>query len=114
MKIVCTSKGDSSNSEIDPRFGRASYFVIFDDESKTFQSVDNTSVGAASHGAGLRAAQTLLDFQPDVLITGNGPGGKAGSILERLPMRIFVGADGMTVQQALDAFASGNLRELQL
>ena len=41
MKIAITSQGDQLDSVIDQRFGRCSYFVIYDTESKTTQFIQN-------------------------------------------------------------------------
>ena len=34
MKIAITSTGDSQDSKLDERFGRCSFFVVYDTESK--------------------------------------------------------------------------------
>ena len=33
MKIVITAKGEGLDSELDPRFGRAQYFIVMDTET---------------------------------------------------------------------------------
>ena len=35
MKICITSRGDNLESEIDPKFGRCSYFIIWNYENDT-------------------------------------------------------------------------------
>jgi len=42
MKIVITTQGDSSDSEVDPRFGRAQSFLVYDTETDTYSPVSNT------------------------------------------------------------------------
>ena len=39
MKIAFTTKGKDWNSEMDPRFGRTQFFLIYDDE-KPSEEVD--------------------------------------------------------------------------
>jgi len=63
------------------------------------------------HGAGPQTAQKLFDLHPDILITGNGPGGNAAHILEKTGMKIYIGAGDMTVQQAYNAYKNNELKE---
>ena len=77
MKIAFTSKGIEWESMMDPRFGRAEFLLLFDDENNEFLHYDNGEIAEVDHGAGPQTAQNLFDFHPDVLITGNGPGGNA-------------------------------------
>ncbi len=41
MKIAITSEGNTLNSQIDSRFGRCSYFAIYDTETKATEFVLN-------------------------------------------------------------------------
>jgi len=109
MKIAFTAKGTDWKAEIDPRFGRTDYIVMYDDASKELSSVDNRAVEEVAHGAGPQTAQKLFDLGPDVLITGNGPGGNAATVLQKTKLKIFVGAGDMTVQAAYDAYKNGTL-----
>ncbi len=109
MKIAFTAKGTDWKAEIDPRFGRTDFIVIYDDLSKELTSTDNRSVGDIAHGAGPQTAQKLFDLQPDVLITGNGPGGNAATVLQKASLQIFVGAGDMTIAAAYEAYRAGRL-----
>jgi predicted Fe-Mo cluster-binding NifX family protein len=109
MKIAFTAKGTDWKAEIDPRFGRTDYIVMYDDASKELSSVDNRAVEEVAHGAGPQTAQKLFDLEPDVLITGNGPGGNAATVLQKTKLKIFVGAGDMSVQAAYDAYKNGTL-----
>jgi predicted Fe-Mo cluster-binding NifX family protein len=109
MKIVFTSKGKDWSSEIDPRFGRADYFIIFDEASNNLEIVDNTEVQGEAHGAGTKAASKIAEIKPDVLITGNGPGGNAETALRALNINIYVGAANMTIKDAYEAFKNQKL-----
>ena len=112
MKIAFTSKGTEWESMMDPRFGRAEFLLLFDDESNEFLNYDNRKIAEVAHGAGPQTAQKLFDFHPDVLITGNGPGGNAATVLEKSGVKIYIGAGEMTVKQAFDAYNKNDLKKL--
>jgi predicted Fe-Mo cluster-binding NifX family protein len=111
MKIAFTSKGTDWNSQMDPRFGRTEFIVIYDLENDKLESFDNREIEGVAHGAGPQTAQKLFELKPDVLITGNGPGGNAGRVLTQTDLHIFIGAGNMTVKQAFEAYKKGELQE---
>lgn len=112
MKLLFTAKGTTLDSPMDPRFGRTPFFVIFDEETQEVTSYDNRAVENEAHGAGTRTSQKLVELGVEVLITGNGPGGNAASVLEMAETKVFTGAGEMTVQQALDAYREGKLNKI--
>lgn len=111
MKIAFTSKGSSMTSEMDSRFGRASYILVHDTESATTEVVDNTDTVNDGHGAGPKTAQRMMDTGATVLVTGNGPGGNAASVLEKKGIKIFVGAGNMTAEQAMKKYQQNKLTQ---
>ena len=111
MKIAFTTKGKDMDSQMDPRFGRTEYFVIFDDATEEMKVVDNTAIVNEAHGAGPKTAQTLFEEKANVLITGNGPGGNAATVLQKTGIEIYVGAGEMTVKQAYEAYKNGELKK---
>jgi len=112
MKIAFTSTGTSWDSKIDSRFGRTEFFIIYDEETQEFQSVDNSAVKNEAHGAGTATAQKIFELKPDVLITGNGPGENAATALKQINMRIFVNAHNLTVKEAYEGYKKGELTAL--
>lgn len=100
-KIVITSTGNSVLSEMDKRFGRASWFCLYDDEnqSMTFHKNENEH---ANHGAGTQAAQKMVEWQVKKIISGDfGP--KAKDLLDKFNIQLVVIQDnGLTVQDILD------------
>jgi len=110
MKIAFTTKGTEWDSMIDPRFGRTDFFLVFDDETNELSHFDNREIANEAHGAGPKTAQSLFDLNPDILITGNGPGGNAASALEKAKIKIFMGAGQMTVKEAYEAYKNNNLK----
>ncbi|HAK45386.1 MAG TPA: dinitrogenase iron-molybdenum cofactor biosynthesis protein [Spirochaeta sp.] len=109
MKIVFTAKGEDWESQIDPRFGRTDYFFMLNEETEEIKTVDNRAIENAAHGAGPQTAKKLFEMEPDVLITGNGPGGNAAAVLQKAELKIFTGAQNMTLKEAYSAYKDGKL-----
>lgn len=109
MKIAITTTGDNMEAPLDPRFGRAFAYLIYDTEQKKASVVSNSGAEAAQ-GAGIKAAETVVKAGATVVITGDcGP--KAFRALKQGGVKIF-SAKGISVQSALDAFLSGQLKEI--
>jgi predicted Fe-Mo cluster-binding NifX family protein len=111
MKIAFTSKGTDWGAMMDPRFGRTDYLLVYDEASGELDSYDNRSIENEAHGAGPKTAQKLAEFQADVLITGNGPGGNAARVLKETGISMYTGAGSLTVGEALQAFKKGTLNQ---
>lgn len=114
MKIAFTSKGKDLDSVIDPRFGRSAYFLFMEENKQEFTVMDNSDIESVEHGAGTKTSSRLIAHEPDILITGNGPGGNAAEVLARTKIRIFTGAGEMTVKEAYTAWKNNNLKEFNL
>ncbi len=112
MKIAFTAKGIEWDSAMDPRFGRTEFLLIYDDQSEDLTSLDNRSVANVAHGAGPQTAQKLFELNPEILVTGNGPGGNAARALEQSGIKIYIGTGSMTVKQAYEAFKNGELKQV--
>jgi predicted Fe-Mo cluster-binding NifX family protein len=109
MKIAFTAHGDDRHATVDSRFGRTDYFVLYDEESKTWNSLPNTQNLEAAHGAGIQAGQTLAKTGAKVLITGH-VGPKAFKVLQAEQIaRYSLGDMNGTVEEALSAFLSDKL-----
>jgi len=111
MKIAFTTKGTEWNSQMDPRFGRAEWIVVYDEETEKISTIDNSDVANEAHGAGPRTAQRLFELEPDILITGNGPGGNAGTVLKEAGIVSYIGAGDLTVKEAFEAFKNDKLKK---
>ena len=108
MKICITATAGDLNAQVDPRFGRCQYFVIVDSETMAFEAMANEAI-AAPGGAGIQAAQTMVNKGVDVVISGNiGP--NAFQVLSTAGVKIATGAYG-TVQEATEMYKSGKLGE---
>ncbi|MCK5529098.1 MAG: NifB/NifX family molybdenum-iron cluster-binding protein [Kiritimatiellae bacterium] len=109
MKIVITSLGETIDSPVDQRFGRARYFILFDTDSDDWSAHDNKQNLQAAQGAGIQAGQAVINLNADLLITGHcGP--KAFTTLAAGDVEIYSGAAG-TVKEALAALKNGELEK---
>lgn len=109
MKIAITTQGDSPDSQVDPRFGRARNFLVYDTETDTYAPVSNTQNLQAPQGAGIQAGRTVTGAGSEAVLTGNcGP--KAYRVLNEAGVRVYVGVSG-TAREAVAAFQKGELTE---
>ncbi len=111
MKIAFTTKGTEWESKIDSRFGRANYFVFYDEDTQELSSINNKDNENDAHGAGPKAAQILFNNKAQVLITGNGPGGNASTILEKIGVVCYIEAQEITIKEAYNLFKEGKLKK---
>jgi predicted Fe-Mo cluster-binding NifX family protein len=108
MKIAVTSTGPALTSDLDPRFGRAAYFLVVDGDTLQSEVVENAQNLNLPQGAGIQAARTIIDRKVDVLITGNcGP--KAFIVLENAGVAVITGASGR-IQEAVARYLSGEFQ----
>jgi predicted Fe-Mo cluster-binding NifX family protein len=109
MKIAISSTGKDLNCQIDPRFGRCQYFIFVDPETMEFEVADNQGL-AAMGGAGVQAAQLVVQKGVNTLITGNlGP--NAASALSASGIKVYL-VPGGTVKEVAEAYKSGTLKEV--
>ena len=109
MNIAITSEGKELDSKVDPRFGRAAYFIIIDPETMAFEAVENSQNLNLPQGAGIQAGKTIVDHKVDVLLTGNcGP--KAFQVLQSAGVKLITGVAG-PVRDVLLQFKNNELKE---
>ncbi len=107
MKIAVSSEGQYLSSTVDPRFGRAKGFIVYDTESKDFQYVDNKQNLESAQGAGIQSSVTVIDTGAGAIITGN-VGPKAFATLSKGSVDIYL-CSGCIVSEALDRLGRGEL-----
>jgi predicted Fe-Mo cluster-binding NifX family protein len=110
MNICVTASGEGLDSEVDPRFGRCSYFVIYDPETRNVESISNAAA-VASGGTGIKAAEIIANAGVNVLLTGT-VGPNAFSIFSELGIDVQVGAKG-TVGEAIRQYEAGELQSIR-
>ncbi len=109
MKIAITSTGETLDADVDPRFGRAKYFIIWDSETEKFEAVDNAQNLNAAQGAGVQSAMNIADRACDMLVSGH-VGPKAFSTLKSTGIKVVVGVEGK-VSDVVNLFKEGKLKE---
>ena len=108
MRIVITSQGNTLDSPLDPRFGRARSFIVCDTETGATHAVDVSANMNLAQGAGIQAAQMAADAGAEAGITGH-VGPKAFTALNRGHIAVYL-CDLATPREALAAFIEGKLR----
>jgi predicted Fe-Mo cluster-binding NifX family protein len=109
VKITISSQGGSLDSAVDPRFGRAGQFILYDTEKASFEVISNAQGLESAQGAGIKAAETISRLGARVVITGHcGP--NAFQTLKAAGIDVVLGAEGCTVSQALEKYKSGQLK----
>lgn len=111
MKIAISTSGDDLNAPLDPRFGRAVRFLVYDTETDTFDLAGNEQNLNAAQGAGIQSAQNAASTGANAVISGHfGP--KAFRVLNASNIAAYPSSAG-TVQEALDLYAAGKLTAAQ-
>ncbi len=104
MRLCITTIGTDLDAQVDSIFGRARYFLLVDPETLEVEALENMP---SAHGAGVQAAQTMVEKEIGVVLTGNvGPNAFQG--LTAAGVQIHIGAEG-TARDALAAYEAGVL-----
>jgi predicted Fe-Mo cluster-binding NifX family protein len=109
MKIVVTANGADLDAPASPIFGRCPTYVFVDTETMDFEAVENPAMSAAG-GAGIRAAQFVVERGAQAVLTGN-VGPNAANVLQSASVSIYQIPEG-TVRQAVEMFRQGQLNVL--
>ncbi len=110
MKIAVSATGMDLDSELDPRFGRCKFFLVVDSETNEFKVIENGGANATG-GAGIQAAQTVIDLEVGGVITGQ-VGPNAYRTLAAGGIEININASG-SVKDALKQYKNGTLAQAQ-
>lgn len=113
MKILFTARGKEWDSPMDPRFGRSMYLLVYNTVSDKMDVIDNSAVDEEAHGAGTKTSSAVAGIAPDIIITGNGPGGNAASVLAATGVKLYTGAGEMKVEEAYNAWKNNLLKEFK-
>jgi predicted Fe-Mo cluster-binding NifX family protein len=105
MKILVSAKRADVDALVDPRFGRAQHFILYDTETEKWEAINNNQNQQAAQGAGIQAGQKVVASGAEIVLTGNcGP--KAFSVLNEAGVKVCIGVIG-TVKQAIKYYENG-------
>jgi len=87
MKVAITSSGNTMESKLDQRFGRCSFFVIYDSETKGMEFIPNPNKDA-QEGAGPASVQLVASRNVSKIISGEF-GIKIKSLIDSLKIQMI-------------------------
>lgn len=102
MKVAIPVDDNNINCNVCVSFGRAPYFMFYDTEKQNSNFVNNSTADSQG-GAGIKAAQIIVDNNADVLITPR-CGENAADVLK---------AAYITIYKSKDNSIEENLRNLK-
>jgi predicted Fe-Mo cluster-binding NifX family protein len=109
MKIVVSAQRGTLDAPTSPVFGRCEVFVVVDGDTMDFEALPNPAA-SQSGGAGIQAAQLVVNQGAEVVLTGNlGP--NAFDVLQAAGVPAYL-VQGGTVRQAVEAYQAGERQPL--
>lgn len=86
MIVAISSTGDTVEAQVDRRFGRCSYFALFDTVNHQVEFIPNTSA-VSEQGAGPAAVRLLAEYGVGKVVSGEF-GMKVKPLLESLSVEM--------------------------
>ena len=102
MKTLISSTGNKLDSGFDLRFGRAGWFCLLDEETGETSFYENENK-EASHGAGTKAVEKVVELGATRVISGDfGP--KAKELLEKFNIQmVLLSEDSKSIADIADS-----------
>ena len=110
MKIAVPIDESGQDPAVAASFGRASSFLIYDEESGLKDILDNSAAQSAG-GAGIKAAQTIIDSGTEILLTPQ-CGGNAARVLLAADMKLYKTEPGLSAMDNIRRFREDGLDRL--
>jgi predicted Fe-Mo cluster-binding NifX family protein len=108
MRVAISASGRDLEAQVDPRFGRAPYFLLVDPDTLEFEVLVNQPSLQAAQGAGIQAAALVAGKKPAAILTGHcGP--KAFYTLQAAGIPVIVEVSG-PVREAVARYRTGELQ----
>ncbi len=110
MYVIFSAKEKELNGLIEYRFGRCPVLVKVDSETEEWEAFDNPGM-SQSGGAGIAAAQFVIDQNAEVVVSGDfGPNAANTFKAANIKMLLYP-EDVVTVKQAFEHFQQDKLKK---
>ena len=109
MKIAIPVEEQIAEGDVCASFGRTPFYLIYNSDNQEINYVVN-SAAAASGGAGIKAAQLLVDIKVDAVITPR-IGKNSAEVLQGASIKIFK-SNGDSIQKNISQSDEGALELL--
>lgn len=110
MKIAIPVDDKSTETSVCQSFGRTPYYFIYDTESMESVFIDNSAV-ASQGGAGIKAAQTIVDNNVSALLTPQ-CGENAAEVLKAANIKLYKTLNA-SINDNINALNEGKLSLLE-
>lgn len=110
MKIAIPVDSNNMNTKISQSFGRAAFFLIYDTETENAEFISN-SAASSPGGAGIKAAQTIVDSKASALLVPR-CGHNAADVLKSANISIYKTESALLLEN-IAAFKENRLESLQ-
>lgn len=109
MRIAIPANEKNMEDEVCPSFGRAPYYLIYDTEKKEGTFMENTAASSQG-GAGIKAAQIIVDSKVNILITPR-CGQNAAEVIKGAGIKIYK-SNTNSIRDNIKAFLDNELLAL--
>jgi predicted Fe-Mo cluster-binding NifX family protein len=94
------------NNQVSVSFGRAPYYAVYDTDTKDVEYIENTAASAKG-GAGIKAAQFVVDSGAEVLITPR-CGENAADVVSNAGIKMYK-SEKVSAKENIDIFLENKL-----
>ena len=109
MKLAIPAEGKNLESAVNRMFGRTPYYLLVESATLAFTVLDNEAANVAG-GAGIKAAQSIVDSGAEAVITFQ-CGQNAADVLQAAGIKIFR-AEAGNIREVVQKYQSGELAPL--
>jgi predicted Fe-Mo cluster-binding NifX family protein len=109
MIIAIPTDDNTDRTNVCISFGRAPFFMLYDSETSNVRFIDNDAASSQG-GAGIKAAQSLVDSKAGALLTPR-CGDNAAEVLKAAGVGLYKTRDGSAADN-IRAFLAGELQLL--
>lgn len=109
MKVIISVREKSLDANVDPRFGRALLFALYDTKTQECSWHGNSQNLQATQGAGIQTAQNVVNLGAEAVITGHcGP--KAFRVLLAAGIKVYTIDGQMSIKEAIEQVEKGKIK----